>query len=261
MDRPEFVLNPTGCEPTSTASTLLGAGLDFSSEADDRPVTVSSPFQAADCAALAFKPKLSLKLKGGTKRGSHPSFHAVLRMKGTGESNIKRAQVTLPKSEFLENAHIKTICTRVQFRAEKCPAESIYGYASAKTPILSEALRGPVYLRSSEHQLPDLVAELKNGEITVDLVGRIDSLGGRIRNTFEAAPDAPVESFSLTMQGAKKGLLVNSTDICKGTHRAIAAFTAHNGKVSDFNPPLEANCPKARKGHKGKGQKQKHRAG
>jgi hypothetical protein len=261
MDRPEFVLNPTGCEPTSTASTLLGSGLDFSSEADDRPVTVSSPFQAADCAALAFKPKLSLKLKGGTKRGAHPSFHAVLRMKGTGESNIKRAQVTLPSSEFLENAHIKTICTRVQFRAAACPAESVYGYASAKTPILSEPLSGPVYLRSSEHQLPDLVAVLKNGEIEVDLVGRIDSLNGRIRNTFEAAPDAPVESFSLTMQGAKKGLLVNSTDVCKGAHRAIADFTAHNGKVSDFNPPLEANCPKARKAHNAKGKAKKHRAG
>jgi hypothetical protein len=256
MDRPEFVLNPTGCEPTSTASTLLGAGLDFSSEADDRPVTVSSPFQAADCAALAFKPRLSLKLKGGTRRGAHPAFHALLRMKGTGESNIKRAQVTLPKSEFLENAHIKTICTRVQFRAQKCPAESIYGHASAKTPILSEPLSGPVYLRSSEHQLPDLVAVLKNGEIEVDLVGRVDSLGGRIRNTFEAAPDAPVETFALDMQGAKKGLLVNSTDVCKGTHRAIADFTAHNGKELDFNPPLQANCPKARKAHK-----QKHRAG
>jgi hypothetical protein len=260
MDRPEFVLNPTGCEPTSTASTLLGSGLDFSSEADDRPVTVSSPYQAADCAALAFKPKLSLKLKGGTKRGGHPSFSATLRMKGSGESNIKRAQVTLPGSEFLANAHIKTICTRVQFRAEACPAGSIYGHASATTPILSEPLTGPVFLRSSEHELPDLVAELKNGEITIDLVGHIDSLNGRIRNTFEAAPDAPVKTFTLTMQGAKKGLLENSTNLCKGTHRAIADFTAHNGKVSDFNPPLVANCPKARKA-KGKAHKQKHRAG
>jgi hypothetical protein len=257
-DRPEFVLNPTGCERTSTASTLLGSGLDFGSEADDRPVTVSTPFQAADCAALGFEPKLSLKLKGGTARGQHPAFSATLRMKGTGESNIKRAQVTLPRSEFLENAHIKTICTRVQFRAEQCPAESIYGHASAVTPLLDEPLTGPVFLRSSEHQLPDLVAELKNGEITVDLVGHIDSLNGRIRNTFEAAPDAPVKTFTLTMQGAKKGLLVNSTNLCQGTHKAIAAFTAHNGKEVELHPELQAKCSKAHK--KGKGHK-KHRAG
>jgi hypothetical protein len=254
VDRPNFVLNPTGCEKTSTASTVLGSGLNFATEADDRPVTVSSPFQAADCAALAFKPKLALKLKGGTTRGSHPAFSATLRMKGHGESNIKRAQVTLPRSEFLENAHIKTICTRVQFRAKACPAASIYGYAKATTPLLSDPVAGPVYLRSSEHQLPDLVAELKNGEIEVDLVGRIDSLEGRIRNTFEAAPDAPVSTFTLKMQGGKKGLLVNSTNLCKGTHRAIAAFTAHNGKVSEFNPELQAKC-----GAKGRKGKAKHR--
>jgi hypothetical protein len=255
-DRPEFVMNPTGCERTSTASTLLGSGLDFGSEADDRPVTVSTPFQAADCAALEFKPKLALKLKGGTSRGQHPAFSATLRMKGTGESNIKRAQVTLPRSEFLENAHIKTICTRVQFRAEACPAQSVYGAAKAITPILDEPLSGPVYLRSSEHQLPDLVAVLKNGQITVDLVGRVDSLKGRIRNTFEAAPDAPVKTFTLTMQGGKKGLLVNSTNLCQGTHKAIADFTAHNGKVAHLRPELKAKCGKARKG-KGKAHKRK----
>ena len=62
VDKPSFVLNPTNCKRTSTASTVLGAGLDFGSDADDRPVTVSTPFQAADCAALPFKPKLALRL-------------------------------------------------------------------------------------------------------------------------------------------------------------------------------------------------------
>ncbi|HEY0726288.1 MAG TPA: hypothetical protein VGD41_20375, partial [Pyrinomonadaceae bacterium] len=133
-DRPEFVLNPTSCARTSTASTLLGSGLDFSSEADDRPVTVSTPFQAADCAALPFKPRLSLKLKGGTRRGSYPALRATLKMNGIGEAGIKRAQVTLPSSEFIANAHFKTICTRVQFKqgahpGELCPPGSIYGYA------------------------------------------------------------------------------------------------------------------------------------
>ena len=128
-DRPNFVLNPTCCKRTSTASTLLGAGLDFGSEADDRPVTVSTPFQAADCAALPFKPRLALKLKGGTKRGDYPALQATLRMNGIGEAGIARAQVTLPSSEFIANAHFNTICTRVQFKAgnvpgEKCPAGS-----------------------------------------------------------------------------------------------------------------------------------------
>ncbi len=105
----------------------MGSGLDFASEADDRPVTVSTPFQAADCAALPFKPKLSLALKGGTRRGAYPALTAKLKMNGFGEAGIKRTEVILPSSEFIANAHFNTICTRVVFKqgahpGEMCPA-------------------------------------------------------------------------------------------------------------------------------------------
>jgi hypothetical protein len=253
VNRPSFVLNPTDCTRTSTASTLLGSGLDFGSAIDDRPVTVSTPFQAADCAALPFRPRLKLTLKGGTKRGQNPAFTARLNMNGFGEAGIGRAQVTLPHSEFLDQAHIRTICTRVQFRAgagngTACPAGSIYGKARAITPILAEPLVGPVILRSSENPLPDLVAALRNSQVDFNLVGRIDSVKGQIRNTFETAPDAPVSSFVLEMRGGKKGLLENSTNLCVGKHLAIADFTGQNGKRHKFSPALEAKCPKARKG-------------
>ena len=256
-DRPEFALNPTSCARTSTASTLLGSGLDFASEADDRPVTVSTPFQAADCAALPFKPKLTLKLKGGTRRGANPALKAHLQMNGFGEAGIERTQVTLPSSEFIANAHFKTICTRVQFKqgahpGEMCPPGSIYGYAKAVTPILSTPLEGPVFLRSSEHQLPDVVASLHNGEIDVVLDGRVDSVKGRLRNTFEATPDAPVSSVDISLFGGKKGLFENSTNLCKGTHKAEANFTGHNGKEADSLPVVKATGCKgsARKGSK-----------
>jgi hypothetical protein len=231
----------------------LGSGLNFSSEADDRPVTVSTPFQAVNCAKLPFKPRLSLKLKGGTKRGQYPALTAKLNMNGIGEAGIKRAQVTLPRSEFIANAHFNTICTRVVFKegnvpGEKCPAGSIYGYAKATTPILEQPLEGPVYLRSSEHQLPDVVASLHNGEIDVVVDGHVDSVKGRLRNTFEAVPDAPVSSVVVSLRGGKKGLFENSTNLCAGTHKAIAAFTGHNGKEHDFEPVLKATgCDKSRK--------------
>ncbi len=256
VDRPNFVLNPTNCTRTSTASTLLGSGLDFGSEADDRPVTVSTPFQAADCAALPFKPRLSLKLKGGTKRGSHPALKATLNMSGIGEAGVHRAEVILPKSEFIENAHFNTICTRVQFKqgahpGEMCPAGSVYGHAVAKTPILSEPLEGPVFLRSSEHQLPDVVASLHNGQIDVVLDGHVDSVKGRLRNTFESTPDAPVSSVVISLLGGKKGLFVNSTNLCKATYKAEANFTGQNGKEWDFKPEVKPT------GCGGKAKKQK----
>jgi hypothetical protein len=258
VDRPEFTLNPTDCTRTSTASTVLGSGLDFVSEADDNPITVTSPFQAADCAALRFKPQLGLKLKGGTNRGAHPAFSAHLKMTGIGEAGIAYSQVTLPRSEFIENAHFKTICTRVQFKegagnGANCPPGSIYGSAKASTPILGEPLTGPVFLRSSEHQLPDLVIALHNSQVDFDLVGRVDSVkGGGLRNTFEAAPDAPVSSFDLYMQGGSKGLFVNSTNLCAKTYRAKSVFIGQNGKRFETKPKLKAKCKgkKHKKAHK-----------
>ncbi|HVD40506.1 MAG TPA: hypothetical protein VNC16_05830 [Solirubrobacterales bacterium] len=246
LDRPEFMFNPTNCDRTSTASTVLGSGLDFASAADNVPVTVTSPFQAADCASLGFKPKLSLQLLGGTKRGDTPRLKAVLKTR-KGDANIGKAQVTLPHSAFLEQAHIRTVCTRVQFNAgggngEKCPKGSIYGKAKAITPVLDEPFKGKVYLRSSNHELPDLVAALHSSKADFNLVGRIDSLNGRIRNTFESPPDVPVTKFILEMQGGQKGLIVNSQDICKGKHRALAHFDGQNGRFHDFKPVVKAKC-------------------
>jgi len=256
VDRPEFTLNPTSCERTSVASTVLGAGLDFASEADDRPLTVTTPFQAADCAGLGFAPKLSLSLRGGTRRGAVPAFRAVL-VPRAGNANVGEAQVTLPHSEFLEQGHIGTVCTRVQFKAgkvpgEKCPPASVYGRARAVTPLLSEPLEGPVFLRSSNHNLPDLVAALHNAQVDIALDGRIDSVKGRIRNTFEAVPDAPVTKFVLEMQGGKKGLLVNSTNLCAGKHRALSHFVGQNGKAYDTRPVLKAHCGKGKKNKRAK---------
>jgi hypothetical protein len=269
VDRPEFVKNPTSCEPTSTASTVLGAGTDFASEADDRPVTVTTRFQAADCASLGFKPRLKISLKGPTKRAGLPALKAVVTPR-PGDANIGRAVVTLPKSEFLEQGHIGNSCTRVQFNAgggngEQCPSNSVLGHAVAITPLLSEPLEGPVFLRSNggERKLPDLVAALHSRDIDIVLVGFISSLHkkgspvSQIRTTFAAVPDQPVTRFTLQMFGGKKGLLVNSTNLCKGTHRAIGEFTGQNGKVEVFKPTVANSCKHR---HKGK-SRHHHRQG
>ncbi len=262
VDRPGFTLNPTDCTATSTASTVLGAGLDFGSAADDRPVTVATRFQAADCGSLGFKPQLKLKLKGGTKRNQVPALEAILTAR-PGDANIGRSEVILPRAEFLEQGHIRTVCTRVQFNAgagngAECPAGSIYGKARAITPLLDEPLEGPVFLRSNggERDLPDLVAALRGQKINVNLVGYIDSVrektkGGRvisrIRNRFVSVPDAPVTKFVLQMQGGKKGLLVNSTNLCGGKQRADVAFTGQNGRLHEFRPVVSNDCKKKRK--------------
>jgi len=137
----------------------------------------------------------------------------------------------------------------VQFAINHCPIGSIYGYAKAFTPLLDESLEGSVYLRSSDNKLPDLVVDL-HGQVDIELVGRIDSVKGGIRSTFEAVPDAPVTKFILTMQGGKKGLIVNSRNLCQSKNRADVRFIGQNGKRVDLRPELKADCG-------GKGKKRK----
>jgi hypothetical protein len=236
LDRPGFSLNPTSCAQKETVAQITSSA--------GASTSVASPYRATDCVGLPFKPRLSLRLRGATHRGAHPKLSATLRMP-EGGANIAASAVALPPSELVENAHFNTVCTRVQFAAKQCPPGSIYGTAVAKTPLLDEPLRGPVYLRSSSHKLPDLVAALvgpASTPIEIDVDGRVDSVHGGLRTTFETVPDAPVTEFSLHMAGGKKGLIVNSTNLCASTNRATAKFTGQNGKTATLHPALKASC-------------------
>ncbi len=238
IDRPKFALNPTNCNPHAVEATITG---------DEGAVAMrSTHYQVANCAILPFAPKLSLKLAGPSRRAGHPALTATLTAR-PGGANIARAVVAMPHAEFLDQAHIGTVCTRVQFAAEKCPQAAIYGFARAFTPILDRPLEGPVYLRSSNHQLPDLVADL-HGQVDFELAGRVDSVDGGIRTSFEGLPDVPVSKFVLSMQGGAKGLLQNSRNICKGkAPRASMQLSGQNGRLLQTTVPLRATCGKVGK--------------
>jgi len=246
-DRPDFTINPTSCDRLRAAATLFGSAQDVFNPADDIPVALSTPYQAADCQSLGFKPRLALSLKGGTKRGGHPALTATY-VPRKGDANIKGLVVRLPRSAFLDQAHIRTICTRVQFAADNCPKAAQYGYIKAWSPLLDEPLQGPVYLRSSNHKLPDLLFDL-HGLVDIEVATRIDSVHGGIRATLENAPDAPLTKVVLTMQGAKKGLVVNSRNLCGGTNRANVEFEGQSGKEASADPALKPDCG-GKRGHK-----------
>ena len=142
----------------------------------------------------------------------------------------------------------------MQFAADQCPPGSVYGQVKAITPLLDYPLEGPIYLRSSTHKLPDVVAALRgppSQPIRVELAGRVDSVNGGIRTTFETVPDAPVTKAIINLQGGKKGLFQNSTNICKGTYRANLELSGQNGRRADSQPPVKADCKKGQANKKG----------
>jgi len=245
VDRPDFIVNPTNCDPKSvlgTATSVPGQG-----------APLSSPFPVSGCAELGFKPKFALNLKGGTRRGDHPALSVSLSTPTGPYANFTGGVVVFPHSEFIDQGHIRTVCTRVQFAAHECPAGSIYGHAKLITPLLGEPFEGPIYLRSSDHTLPDVVSDLRTASgIETVIDARVDSVHGGLRTTVEGTPDAALASYTLEMRGGKRGLLVNSQNLCGSVHRAYADFGAQNGKSAISKPVVTNSCPKKRHHHKRK---------
>lgn len=247
LDRKQFSLNPTNCSPMTVDAVLHGGGSDPLNPSAFSSFPASAPFQVQGCDRLGFKPKLFMRVFGGTRRGKSPKLRATL-IARSGDANIARSAVTLPRPFFLRQSSLAKVCTRVQFAAHECPAKSIYGFATAESPLLDAPLKGPVYLRSSDNLLPDVVTALR-GQVEIDLDGRIDQVKGRMRTTFDVVPDVPVSKFSLTVRGGRKGLLENSTDLCARKYKVIAKFTAQNGKKANQKPKLRAPCKKKKRHH------------
>jgi hypothetical protein len=238
VNRPNWIFNPTSCAQSSTEASIFGSAADFFNPADDVPVARSARFQAADCLALGFAPRLSLRLDGGTARGQFPALHATY-VPRAGDANLRRLSLLFPRSAFVENSHFRTICTRKAFAVDNCPKGSIYGHATVFTPLLEEPLSGPIYLRSSDNLLPDAVLAL-HGIIDVEVPFKIDSFKQRLRATSINTPDAPVSKAIVRMQGGAKGLIVNSRNLCGGKNRAELHLTAQSTKKLKRNPPVEA---------------------
>ena len=230
-NRKDFIINPTSCGKLATAGAILGGGADPTKPASFSSFAVSAPFQPADCGKLKFRPALTTKIVSGRKstlRAKNPKFRAVL-IARAGDANLARAAVTLPKGVILDQSHIQTVCTRPKLAAGDCPAGSVYGHATATSPLIGKELSGPVYLVPGNNILPDLLVDLR-GQVDIRLRGTIDTVKARMRTVFGSTPDVPVTKFVLAMKGGKQGLLTNSRALCNKPSFSKVVLKGHNGK-------------------------------
>ncbi len=255
IDKPEFTLNATSCEEEQTKATLFGGGTVLA-PTGDTPVALAARYQAADCQALGFAPKLGLKLKGSKKnmkRSGHPALTAVLTPK-PGDANLKATTVLLPHSMFIDQFHISNPCTRVQYaegagQGANCPAGSILGTVKAWTPLLDNPLEGKIYFRTNggERELPDVVLNL-NGQFHIEQVGFVDSKHERLRTRFASVPDAPISRVVLKLFGGKRGLLENSANLCASKQKARVSLAGQNGRKNQGNTVIQTPTCKSKKG-------------
>ena len=139
--------------------------------------------------------------------------------------------MTLPKALFLDQSHIGKICTRVQFAAERLPgALGLRLRAEATTPLLDEPLKGPVYLGSSDNELPDLLADL-HGQVDVQLRGVINATKARMKTVFDPVPDVPVSKFvAHDERRQEEACWSTRATSAAASNFSILNFKAQNGK-------------------------------
>jgi hypothetical protein len=257
VDRAGFILNPTSCNPLQISSTLNG---DVGGSA-----TVSSPFQAANCTNLAFKPSFKVSTAGKTSRQNGASLTVKLTYP-TGalgkDANIRSVKVNLPKQLPSRLTTLQEACTDSVFNANPaaCPAASRVGQARAVTPILPVPLTGPAYFVShGGAKFPELIVVLQGYGVTIDLHGEtFISKAGITSSTFRTVPDQPVTSFELTLPQGPNSALAAPSNLCKATLKMPTTFTAQNGMVIKQTTPISVTgCARHKKVHKAS----KHRKG
>ncbi len=268
LNRPGFTFNPTSCEKLAFNGTIAGSPLgaprtlnDTVGYATQTGATsgFSTPLQVTNCATLAFKPRFSVSTSGKPSRANGASLHVKLTYPKApfgSQANIKSVKVELPKQLPSRLKTLQKACLAAQFQANPagCPAASMVGHATAITPLIPVPLTGPAYFVSyGGAKFPELVIVLQGDGITLDLHGEtFISKAGITSSTFHAVPDAPVNSFELTLPQGPFSALAANGNLCKSTMKMPTAFVAQNGATIKQNTPITATGCAKKKTHKAK---------
>lgn len=245
-----FLTNPTGCVPKGQISRLrLTSTANQTASANSK-----TPVPAINCAKLPFAPKINLGLsgQGQTTVNKHPTLTAAV-TQGAGQSNIKLSSVTLPLSIALDPTNSNHVCSVKDAKADTCPASTIVGSASVKTPLLTSPLTGKVYLVQGikfvhgkpYRTFPALLLALR-GKAAIDLHAQTSvSKRSQLVTTFSKLPDLPMSAFTLNINGGKKGILVLNGSICRHAQKAGVAFAGHNGATRQATVTMATSACKS----------------
>jgi hypothetical protein len=230
VNRPGFTFNPTNCNSMSLTGAIAG------DEGASAPVSV--PFQATNCATLAFAPKFAVSTSGRTSKANGASLSVRLTYPKApfgSQANIAKVKVELPKQLPSRLTTLQKACTAAQFSTNPagCPAASVIGHAKAITPLIPVPLEGPAYFVSHGGEaFPSLIIVLQGYGVTIDLVGTtFISKAGITSSTFKTVPDAPVGSFELTLPQGRFSALAANGNLCTSRLVMPTEFVAQNGAV------------------------------
>jgi hypothetical protein len=233
-----FLVNPTNCAAQTTATTLNSSG--------GATQSLSTPFQATNCGALAFAPKFGASSGAKTSRANGASLVTNVNVPAGG-ANFKSVLVTVPKQLPSRLSTLKNACLEATFNSNPslCPANSKVGTARIKTPVLPGQLSGPAYFVShGGAAFPDLDLVLTGDNVTVILVGNTNIAKGVTTTNFASTPDVPFTGFELNLPTGPNSAVAANGNLCKQSLVMPTTITAQNGKVFKQNTKIAVTgCP------------------
>ncbi len=214
IDRPDFVFNPTTCEPlqiTATISAVQGAN-----------ASLSNHFEVGECHSLSFKPRLTATTSAHTNYAEGASLDILLAFPNTGhgtEANLAKVKLALPKQLPSRLTTLQGACPQKIFESNPaaCPRASMVGSASAYTPMLAGKLTGPVYFVSQGSKaFPSPVVVLQGDGVTLELVGATSiEKTGLAAIVFATLPDVPLDSLELSLPRGPHSVLSANASLCE----------------------------------------------
>jgi hypothetical protein len=225
LDRSEFTVNPTNCSPLSVTGAIAATG--------GANAAVSSPFEAANCANLPFKPSVTVSTQGKTSKANGAALVVNVAQKA-GEADIHKVNLQLPLALPSRLTTLQKACAARQFESNPagCPEGSFVGTARAHTPLLAVPLTGPAILVShGGAAFPDLVFVLQGEGIRIDLVGNTDIKKSITSSRFETVPDAPISSFETILPEGPHSVLGAFGNLCTQSLIVPTTITGQNGAV------------------------------
>jgi hypothetical protein len=236
IERPNgqgFTFNPTNCAPSAVGATLTST--------QGAQATVSSPFEAANCANLPFAPKFSASTSGKTSKALGASLTVKIGYTA-GQANLHKVNVELPKALPTQLKTLNKACTEAQFNANPagCPPASDVAQVTVHTPLLNSPLTGPAYLVShGGAAFPDVEMVLQGEGVELVVDGKTQIKKGITYSHFETIPDAPISSFEFNSPQGPLALFTAHVNLCDQKLVMPTSMTGQNGAVLTQNTRVE----------------------
>jgi hypothetical protein len=239
MDRPGLVRNPTSCRPAAVNATI---------EANSGALaTARSPLALSGCHRLRFRPRFAIGLEGGgNSRQENPGLRISAHMR-PGNAGLRGMKIVLPRAFDFDIGGLRAICSRPDATNGTCPPGARVGTAVGQTSLLSEPLRGGVYVvRPRGSGLPDLGVSIGAMGVRMAIGGRTESRNGHLVTKLVGLPDVPFSTFTMRMEGGKEGAFSLKPNLCKrGEPLRLASTVAargQDGSLRKLRVPIDTNA-------------------